>query len=124
MNTAPRFADPTNQAPSAAGAELRADPHGIQHVRGAPPFDFMSLATPSAEDLVARSVTRHTDSNGDGSGVGRRATGFQMLTSGTVTVVTGANQTETFQGAMLPQGFAVTGEILKITSSGNVLVTW
>lgn len=121
-----RYAAPTAQPTNRDGgaSEGRADPHGIHWTRGAPPLDCASYAAPSAVDLVAASVARHTDSLGTGAGVGRRASGFQMLTAGTVTIVTGANQTETFQGATLPQGYSVTVEILTITSSGTVLVTW
>ena len=69
-------------------------------------------------------ITGHTDSKGDGTGVGRRASGLQLLTGGTLSIVDGAGHTEAFGGGALPQGFNLTQEFTQITSSALVLVQW
>lgn len=113
-----RYATPTAQGPSGDGSsgEGRDDPHGIQWTRGVPPIDCKSYASTSGQNVVADSTTRGTG--------GRRASGFQLLAAGTVSIVTGAGQTENFQGSSMPQGFALTVEFTSITTSGAVVVTW
>jgi len=113
-----RSAAPTAQAPTGdgSGTEGRADPHGVEYVRGVAPIDCATLSAPSAQDMVALSTSRGTG--------GRRASGFQLLAAGTVSIVTGANQTENFGGASLPQGFGLTVEFTQITSSASVVVVW
>ena len=124
MVTAPRFARPTGQPRSSAGAEMRADPDGLQHVRTAPPIDHCSYAANTAIDCVAQSKARHTDSVGDGSGDGRAGTGWQLLTAGTVTVTTGAGQTESYQGQAFAAGMSFVGEITNAQSTGILVITW
>ncbi len=121
-----RYAAPTAQKPSREGysSEGVAAPHGEHWTRQLPPLDFKSYNAPSAADVVADSVARHTDSNGDGSGTGRRASGFLMVTAGTLTLHTGAGQDESFQGQTLPADFGFACEFTSVTSSGIVVVYW
>jgi hypothetical protein len=114
-----RLAAPTAQpAQDGTVPELRADPHGLQWTRGAPPIDLKTYPTPTNQDVVADSTSRGTG--------GRRASGFRLLGGGTVTITTGAGQTDNYNGASLPAGYAETIEFTKITSSDavGVVVFW
>jgi hypothetical protein len=114
-----RYAAPTSQPTPGdnTASEGRADPHGIHWTRGAPPFDHMSLAA-GAADLVALSTSRGTG--------GRRASGWYVLAPCTLSVVTGAGQTETYQGGTLQAGTGLSVEMTEITvgAGGVVVVFW
>jgi hypothetical protein len=128
MSRLRRVASPTaertgeNETPS----EGRADPHGIHWMRGAAPIDANTYSAPSNLDVVAESVSRHSDSHGDGTGTGRRASGFRLLGGGTVTLTTGSGATNTYNGQTLPAGYGETVEFTRITSSdaAGVVVFW
>jgi hypothetical protein len=138
-----RYAAPTGNTPKKDGATAWsvAGPHGEAWMRSLSPIDATNFnATgaintvptgystyPSAPgiDLVALSKARKSDSNGDGTGVGRRASGFLAAdsTGGTVVFTTGSGQVETW---VVPAGGGASVEMTHLAaySGTNLIVFW
>jgi hypothetical protein len=111
-----RAAAPTSKGiePDDKPSEGKHDPHGLAWTRGAPPIDAHLFGnTTGAVDLVGFSATRHSDDKGDGTGHGRRASGFRAVDAGTLTFKTGAGQSETWA---LQPGEGDTIEMVELTS--------
>ena len=122
MASPTRAAAPTAAPPypDNASSEGRADPHGIHWMRGAPPITagLYAAAALAGLDLVGESKRRKADDKGNGTGNGRRASGFRVPNGdgGTLVFVDGCGNTETWA---LASGEGDGVEMVSIVSWGG-----